>query len=345
MHAARSSAIRLASAGLAVLGLSACSDVVKTSYACTSGAPLTLGFYAYFEPISHSMDEDPGSPGFNDQGGYEADLVTALEAIDGAKLSFNRRGIRDWPGIWLLSSEPGYDVVGGGITILDERTKDAQGQPAVAFTRGHVAFRQSLLVRADEVERFDSYDKLTSSVRVGALAGTTGEARLLQVVGLVDDNGVLAEGTRIETPAGTVTADGTDAFMITASDVSPALEGRTLLLPPDDSRPQVVYLGYERGESELLEALREGTVDAVARGEIGNSEAAHLSGNSFAISVLDSAVEYGGFTVDAGNTELLGCLDDFLDWLTDGRQIGFPDWQADRSVFMKRAKEWSPPVS
>lgn len=342
MLASRSLAIRTASAGVAALGLSACSDVVKTSYACTNGAPLTLGFYAYFEPISYSLQEDPESMAFNDQGGYEADLITALEAVEGAKLSFNRRGIRDWPGIWLLSSQPGYDVVSGGITILDERTKDAQGQPAVAFTRGHVAFRQSLLVRKGEVERFDSYDKLTSDARVGALAGTTGEARLLQLVELADENGVLARGVRVETPGGTVTADGTDAYVVTASDASPALEGRTLLLPPDDARPRVVYLGYERGEAELLDALRNGAVDAVARGEIGNSQAAYTSAGAFAISVLDSLVEYGGFTVDADDTELLGCLDDFLDWLTDGRQIGFPEWQADPMVFLRRAREWSP---
>ncbi len=342
MLASRSLAIRTASAGVAALGLSACSDVVKTSYACTNGAPLTLGFYAYFEPISYSLQEDPESMAFNDQGGYEADLITALEAVEGAKLSFNRRGIRDWPGIWLLSSQPGYDVVSGGITILDERTKDAQGQPAVAFTRGHVAFRQSLLVRKGEVARFDSYDKLTSDARVGALAGTTGEARLLQLVELTDENGVLARGVRVETPGGTVTADGTDAYVVTASDASPALEGRTLLLPPDDARPRVVYLGYERGEAELLDALRNGAVDAVARGEIGNSQAAYTSAEAFAISVLDSLVEYGGFTVDADDTELLGCLDDFLDWLTDGRQIGFPEWQADPMVFLRRAREWSP---
>ena len=336
--------MRPARAGLAalLLGLAACSDVVQTSYACTNGAPLTLGFYAYFAPISYSLDEDPGSPEFNDQAGYEADLVTALEAIEGANLSFNRRGVRDWPGIWLLSSEPGYDMVSGGITILDERTIDAQGRPAVAFTRGHVAFRQSLLVRTGDVERYDSYAKLTSDVKVGALAGTTGEARLLQLVALADDNGVLAEGVRVETPQGTVTADGTDTYVITASEMSPGLEGRTLLLPPDESRPQVVYLGYERGETELLEALMDGAVDAVARGEIGNSEAAHVSADAFAISVRDSLVEYGGFTVDADDSELLGCVDDFIDWLTDGRQIGFPEWQADRMVFMKRAKEWSP---
>ena len=86
-------------------------------------------------------------------------------------------------------------------------------------------------------------------------------------------------------------------------------------------------------------------MDAVARGEIGNSEAAHCRGTPSQSRSSTPRSSTGGFTVDAENTELLGCLDDFLDWLTDGRQIGFPDWQADRSVFMKRAKEWSPPVS
>ena len=43
--------------------------------------------------------------------------------MEGLKLSFARRGIAAWEGIWLLPAGPQYDIVGGGITIL-ERTID-----------------------------------------------------------------------------------------------------------------------------------------------------------------------------------------------------------------------------
>ena len=57
-------------------------------------------------------------------------------------------------------------------------------------------FRQSLLVRAEDAERIQDYTDLTRDVRVGVLRGTTGEARLLQITGIVDANGVVAAGTR-----------------------------------------------------------------------------------------------------------------------------------------------------
>ena len=328
---------------LATAALAGCSEIVPPPDACTvTGRPLKAGFYAYFEPISYAAGDTPGSSEFNVHLGYEADLLTALEAMDGARLSFARRAIPDWPGIWLLSARDDYDVVGGGITILETRTRDDQGRRAVSFTRGHVAFRQSLLVRAADAARLDSYADLGSDVRVGVLAGTTGEARLLQLVDLTDAAGVLAAGTRVETPSGTVEADGTSAFVVTAAMVSPVLDGRTLLRPPSDDQPQVVYLGYDRGEAELLEGLRDSVVDAVARGEIGNADAASQSGGAFVVAVRDSEAEYGGFTVDADDGALLACLDDKLDWLTNNRAIGYAEWRADPSVFLERAKAWRP---
>ena len=94
------------------------------------------------------------------------------------------------------------------------------GQHVVNFTSGHITFRQSLLVRAADAARLATHDDLTSDVRVGALAGTTGEFRLLELTGLVDANGVLAAGTRVETPAGTVIADGSTGYVITAAGTS-----------------------------------------------------------------------------------------------------------------------------
>ena len=65
-----------------------------------------FGFYAYFEPVSHSAGGDPVAPGFDDHRGYEADLLTAIEAMEGVNLSFLRRGIAAWEDIWLLPVGP-----------------------------------------------------------------------------------------------------------------------------------------------------------------------------------------------------------------------------------------------
>ena len=313
------------------------------SAACTAdGRELRVGFYAFFEPVSYSADPDPNAPGFQEHRGYEADLLTALEALDGAGLSFIRHPIQPWDDIWLTPTGDDIDMVGGGITILDSRTRNAAGAQVVRFTSGHIAFRQSLLVRAGQADRFSSYDRLTSRHRVGALAGTTGEARLLELTGLVDSAGVLAAGTRVHTRSGMVIADGSAAYVITAASVSPGLEGRQRLEPPAPDMPQVVYLGEESGEMELLQALRDGRIDALARGEIGNRDAVHASGDAFEIAALDAEVEYGGFALAADAGELAACIDAKIDWLTDNRRIGYAEWRTDPSVFLRRAETWRP---
>ena len=305
------------------------------------GRTLNLAFYAFFEPVSYSADPDPAAPGFGEHRGYEADLISALEAMDETSLSFERRPVAEWSGIWLKPAGMGYDMAGGGITILESRTKDEAGNQVVEFTSGHIVFRQSLLVRAEDAERIASYDDLTDQIRVGVLPSTTGEFRLLQITGLADANGALAAGTRIETPDGVVTADGTANYVISAGHVSPTLRMRTLLHPPAPSMPQVVYLGALTGESELLEALRKGDIDAVARGEIGNRDAGGVSDGAFVVTALDEAVELGGFTLSVGDAPLRACIDERIDWLTDGMKTGYAQWREDPSVFMQRARLWN----
>ncbi len=301
---------------------------------------LDYGFYSFFAPVSYSEIAEPGAPEFQNHRGYEADLLTALEAIDSARLSFSRRPIPEWDGIWLRSSSAGgLDMVGGGITILNSRTRDHSGQERVQFTSGHIAFRQSLLVRAEDADRLNSYDALTSDVRIGALPATTGEARLLQLVGIADADGMLVAGTRIETAHGDVTTDGSLSYFITAANESPNLAGRKHLYPPSESMPQVVYLGDEEGEEELLDALFDDMIDGVARGEIGNSDAFHASGGAFAVSVLDDKIEWGGFTLSVEDDELATCIDEHLNYLTDNRRIGYAEWRADPNVFLKRTEQ------
>ncbi len=325
-------------------GLVACAPDVAPPQACTDGERvLNVGFYAFFVPVSQSADEDPASTGFNTHLGYEADLLTGLEAMEGAGLSFARRGIAAWDGIWLLSAKPEYDLISGGITILDSRTRDATGNELVTFTSGHITFRQSILARAEDAERLASYDALTGGVRVGALAGTTGEARFLELMGLVDSDGVLMAGVRVDTPQGAAVADGSEDYFIRAAGASPNLDGRRNLQLPGGSKPEVVYLGDELGDPELLQALRDGKIDALARGEIGNLDAvynAHSSA-SFVITALDDEVEQGGFTLAATEQELASCLDEKISWLTDNRRIGHAEWLANTSVFQERARLWN----
>ena len=311
------------------------------SHACTGGdRPLNYGFYAFFEPLSHSADSDPASAGYGTHRGYEADLLSALEAMKGGGLSFSRRPVGEWDGIWLRPATSEFDIVGGGITILESRTRDRDGRKVVVFTSGHVADRQSLLVRASDAGTLASHADLGRDVRVGVLPGATGEARLLQLTGLSDGNGVLIKGARVETPNGTVTADGSPDHVIAPAGASPGFEGRKLLHPPGDGMPTVVYLGGERGEEELLEALRDGRIDAVARGEIGNRDAARASGGLFAVTALDSKAEHGGFALALRDADLAGCLNDRIDWLTDGRRIGYAEWRANPEVFLERAALW-----
>ena len=331
----------VAAFGALLLGLAACSSEVEQTRACVEdGQVLNVGFYAFFEPVSYSGSEDPDSAGFSSHLGYEATLLTALEEMEGAGLSFSREPIRHWPDIWLQSAGPDYDIVGGGITILDSRTRDADGEKLVNFTSGHITFRQSLLVRAGDEERLAGYDDLTGGVRVGVLAGTTGEARLLELTGLTNSDGALAAGTRVETPRGEVVADGSASYVITAAGESSNLAGRRHIYPPSDTMPQVIYLGEELGEIELLEALDGGTIDALARGEIGNRSAAHASGGIFTVTALDDAVERGGFTLAVQDDALLSCLNEKIEYLTDSGRIGYAEWLNNSSVFIDRARTW-----
>ena len=317
-------------------------DSITTSEVCPKAErPLTVGFYAYFAPVSYSADADPTSQEFNTHQGYEADLLTALEAMKHTNLSFSREALPEWPNIWLKAAESEYDIIGGGITILESRTRDARGTSLVTFTSGHIKFRQSLLVRVEDAVSLSSYAALTRDIRVGVLSGTTGEARLLEITGIVDTEGILIEGTRIETSESTVVTDGTKDYTITASGATPVLAGRRTLYPPLETMPQVIYLGDEVGESELLEALSEGSIDAVARGEIGNRNAAYATNDAFVVSVLDDQVEYGGFTLSLADTELAVCIDERLNYLTDDSNIGYGEWLADPQVFMTRAELWN----
>ena len=105
--------------------------------------------------------------------------------------------------------------------------------------------------------------------------------------------------------------------------------------------PQLVYLGDQAGELELLDALEAGDIDAVARGEIGNRDTAFARGDAFVVTSLDEKVEHGGFALAAKDTELASCLDRMINWLTDDRRVDYAHWREDPAVFMRRAAMWN----
>ena len=307
--------------------------------ACGDGEPLRLGFFAFFDPVSYQIDDTPSEPLFFEHYGYEAALVEALETMRYTGLSFQRIPISVWPDIWLSPTTPDFDIVGGGITILESRTMDHQGRAVVAFTDGHIAFRQSLLMRAADAAQIRTHDDLTAEHRIGAVAGTTGEARLLQLTGLADENGVLAAGVRIELSDGAVIADGSTDYMISAAEQSVSLAGRVRLTLPDSGKPQVVYLGDN--EADYIAALERGELDGLARGELGNRDAALAAGGALAVTALDPAVEYGGFALPVAEEALLACINERINWLTDNRRIGYAEWVEYSDIFIYRAALWN----
>lgn len=322
--------------------LSSAPTTPATSRCTEEGRVLEFGFFALYEPISYRGGADPTSEVSGGHLGYEADLLTALEAMDGAGLSFNRRGIDVWPGIWLLAASREFDVVGGGIAILEERTRDASGMLAVAFTSGHIVFRHSLLVRSTDAERLAEYSDLTSGDLVGVAVETTGESRFLQIVGLIDEAGVLLTGTRVTIPGGIVVSDGSDSYRIAASGSTRNLAGRSHLEPPSAGFPRVVFFGPESVRADHLDALATGQVDALANDDISNRVAERESAGLLAVTALDTEAELGGFALDQDDEALLTCLDDKLNYLTDERNVGYAEWLGNPSVFLERAEAWTP---
>ncbi|MYD75321.1 MAG: transporter substrate-binding domain-containing protein [Gammaproteobacteria bacterium] len=306
--------------------------------ACTEeGRVLKIGFFHDFVPVSYSAEPIPGSTGFHEHRGYEAALLTALEAMGAAR--FSRRAVGGaFFGIWLKAATPEYDLIGGGITIREDRTRDAGGQRVVVFTSGHIAFVQTLLVRAGDAGRFVGYRHFTPEVRIAAVPGTTGEERLLQLTGYVGPDGALRSGTRIHLASGKVLEAGSDRrFVVTAARSSPELVDRRQLEPPENAEdmPQVIYY---HGESAHLEALRIGAVDAVARGMIGNADAVAESVGTFAIGARDPRRELGGFALAVSDRLLASCLDRNIARLTDSGRIGYEQWRVDPTVFLRRAE-------
>ena len=304
---------------------------------------VNYGFYTDFNPVSYSVTQVPMGSAFHQPMGYEPDLVAAVETFSRGRLSFNTLGIGNpFSGIWLKAAQEPYDMVGGGITALPERTQDADGRQVIRFGVGHIRFRQSLLVRSGSV--INRHGDLTSEHRVGALRGTTGEKRLLELTGIIDAAGFVRRGTRVQLASGGVLIagkpDSDSAMRIAAGTGSIAIATRVRLTPAGNARPEVLYFN---SESEQISALLEGVVDAVARGELGNRVTARDTPGLRVTAIDTEDNERGAFSYPdarAGNALRLA-MNTAITCLTANGTVGFSQWfDSGGTIFAKRAEEW-----
>ena len=303
---------------------------------------VNYGFYADFKPVSYSLVPIPLYLSFHQPRGYEPDLVAAVETFSRGRLSFDTLGIGNpFSGIWLKAAQEPYDLVGGGITALPERTLDADGQQVIRFGVGHISFRQSLLVRSESV--IDRHEDLKSEHRVATFRGTTGERRLLELTGIIDAAGFLRAGTRALLADGTILTagppDSESALLIAAGTGSPAIATRVRLTPPGDDQPEVLYFD---SDGEQTGALLQGAVDAVAGDEFGNRFTARDTPGLRVTAIVESN-ERGAFSypdTPAGDA-LREAMNAAITCLTANGNIGFAEWfDSDGTIFATRAEEW-----
>ena len=60
------------------------------------------------------------------------------------------------------------------------------------------------------------------------------------------------------------------------------------------------------------------------------------------VAALDAATELGGFALAVADAELAACIDDKINYLTDGQRIGYGEWRTNPAIFAERAQQWNP---
>lgn len=321
----------------------ACAETGETLNSLESiHADINYGFYTDFNPVSYAKTQNPDDPAFNTPFGYEPDLIAAAERLSGNRIRFNHIGIGSpFSGIWLKSASEDFDLVGGGITALEQRrfTSGRPGTPVTTFGVAHIQFRQSLLVHANSA--IMSHDDLDGSTRVGVVKDTTGESYLLRVTGITDEEGYVRAGTVIvlkdvSGDESTLTT-GERTHRIRSSGSTEGIENRVSLQAGDDA-PVVIYFSSEEKETE---AITNGDVDALAGSRIGHLVRAHASDGRLKVTAVDTEVSEGGAFSYPNTPEgdhLRQTMNSLINCLTDNGSIGFPQWHENPRVFFERAK-------
>ena len=203
--------------------------------------------------------------------------------MPGTDMTFVFHGVKEWNNIWLSPyTDPKIDIAIGGISREDKRLLNKEGKQVLAHTHKTTQFKQSLLMNAKKSTHIQKHEDLTCAYVVGAVRGTTGEYRYLVQANIIEDldNGKIKEGiTVILEDKSFITNDG---FL---SIQDPLIATRSMLIPPDCSLPITKYFV---AEDSMIPALKEGYIDAIARGYIGNKLVADQSNGEFIVNAIYS---------------------------------------------------------
>lgn len=306
-------------------------------------ADISYGFYTDFNPVSYAKTQNPDDPAFNTSFGYEPDLIAAAEQLSGNRIRFSHIGIGSpFSGIWLKSASEGFDLVGGGITALEQRrfASERPETPVITFGVAHIQFRQSLLVRTDSA--IMSHGDLDGSTRVGVIKDTTGESYLLRVTGITDEEGYVRAGTVIvikdaSGEESTLPPTGERTHRIRSSGSTGDIENRVSLRAGGDA-PLVIYFSSEQKETE---AITNGDVDALAGSRIGHLVRAQASDGRLRVTAVDTEVSEGGafsYPNTPEGDQLRQTMNSLINCLTDNGSIGFLQWHENPRVFLERAE-------
>jgi ABC-type amino acid transport substrate-binding protein len=105
----------------------------------------------------------------------------------------------------------------------------------------------------------------------------------------------------------------------------------------ENDLPTSIFVQYA-SEAELLPALLNHKIDAIARGEVGNEYQTSL--DSGLITIAKKKCNEGfAFAVDKFNKNLLAHLNKSIGDITKNGAITYDDWVKDHTVFSQRAKE------
>jgi len=88
-------------------------------------------------------------------------------------------------------------------------------------------------------------------------------------------------------------------------------------------------------ELELVRALRDGTIDAIARGAPGNLYQASLSPDVAAVAFRDFGERFA-FAADPARPRLLAAIDEAVRSVTRDGRLSLEDWLGDPNVFGSR---------
>jgi ABC-type amino acid transport substrate-binding protein len=105
----------------------------------------------------------------------------------------------------------------------------------------------------------------------------------------------------------------------------------------ENDLPTSLFVQYA-SESDLLPALLNHKIDAIARGEIGNEYQASLNSNLMTIA-KKKCNEGFAFGVDKSNTGLLLRLNQAIHDITNNGAITYDDWLKNHDVFSRRVKQ------